>query len=148
LGYPNIAEEMQIMEDQRVKHPLSRCSLLSKWMKFLQAIDAVKQVYLSPAIKRYIVELSTRTRNSSDVYLGASPRGSLALARAGQARAALLGRDHVLPDDIKALAVAVLAHRIIVSPAARLRDVSSDRIMQEIIQTVPAPGGSFEAGKK
>jgi MoxR-like ATPase len=148
LGYPNISEEMQIMEDQRVKHPLEALQSVVNVDEILQAIDAVKQVYLSPAIKRYIVELSTRTRNSSDVYLGASPRGSLALARAGQARAALLGRDHVLPDDIKALAVAVLAHRIIVSPAARLRDVSSDRIMQEIIQTVPAPGGSFEAGKK
>jgi len=148
LGYPNIAEEMQIMEDQRVKHPLESLQSVVKVDEILQAIGAVKQVYLSPAIKRYIVELSTRTRNSSDVYLGASPRGSLALARAGQARAALSGRDHVLPDDIKALAVAVLAHRIIVSPAARLRDVSSDRIMQEIIQTVPAPGGSFETGKK
>ncbi|MBM4428138.1 MAG: MoxR family ATPase [Chloroflexi bacterium] len=136
------------MEDQRVKHPLESLQSVVKVDEILQAIGAVKQVYLSPAIKRYIVELSTRTRNSSDVYLGASPRGSLALARAGQARAALSGRDHVLPDDIKALAVAVLAHRIIVSPAARLRDVSSDRIMQEIIQTVPAPGGSFETGKK
>jgi MoxR-like ATPase len=73
------------------------------------------------------------------------------LARAGQARAALHGRDHVLPDDIKALAVPVLAHRIIVSPAARLREVSSDRIMQEIVLSAPAPGGMFEAkteGKK
>jgi MoxR-like ATPase len=87
--------------------------------------------------------LTTRTRQSSDVYLGASPRGSLSLARAGQARAALMGRDHVLPDDIQALATAVLAHRIIVSPAARLRDLSSDRIMQEIVYATPVPGGEF-----
>jgi MoxR-like ATPase len=85
----------------------------------------------------------TRTRQSSDVYLGASPRGSLSLARAGQARAALHGRDFVLPDDVKALAVSVLGHRIIVNPAARLRDLSSDEIMQEIIQNTPVPGGQY-----
>jgi MoxR-like ATPase len=67
----------------------------------------------------------------------------LSLARASQARAALQGRDYVLPDDIKALAVSVLAHRIIVSPAARLRDLSSDRIMQEIVLATPVPGGDF-----
>jgi len=110
---------------------------------FLDAAEAVKRIYVSPAIKRYIVELTTRTRQSGDVYLGASPRGSLGLARAGQARAALVGRDHVLPDDIQALAGPVLSHRIIVSPAARLRDLSSERIMQEVVQATPVPGGEF-----
>ncbi|HRJ75772.1 MAG TPA: MoxR family ATPase [Anaerolineales bacterium] len=108
----------------------------------------IKKIYLSNAVKRYIVELCTRTRQSPDVYLGASPRGSLSLARAGQAKAALMGRDHVLPDDIKSLAVAVLAHRIIVSPAARLRDLSSDKIVQEILLSTPAPGGSFTADSR
>jgi MoxR-like ATPase len=91
----------------------------------------------------YIVELTSRTRQSGDVYLGASPRGSLALYRSAQARAALRARDHVLPDDVKDLAVPVLAHRIIVSPAARLRDLGSDRIVQEIVYNTPAPGGAF-----
>jgi MoxR-like ATPase len=114
-----------------------------KLEEILQAVDAVKHIYVSPAIKRYVVELTTRTRQSADVYLGASPRGSLSLARAGQARAGMLGRDYVLPDDIQALAAAVLAHRIIVSPAARLRDLSSDRIVQETIQATSVPGGEF-----
>ncbi|MCQ3936880.1 MAG: AAA family ATPase [Chloroflexi bacterium] len=145
LGYPSIPDEIRIMDDQQIQHPIEALSPVVAAAEVLEAIEMVKRVYVSPAVKRYIVELGVRTRQSQDVYLGASPRGSLSLARAGQARAALQGRDHVLPDDIKALAVAVLAHRLIVSPAARLRDLSSDRIMQEIVLSTPAPGGSFTA---
>ncbi len=146
LGYPSIADEIRVIDDQQLRHPLESLKSVVKLKEIQQAIDDVKRIYISPLIKKYIVDLTTRTRQSADVYLGASPRGSLSLARAGQARAALLGRDHVLPDDIKALAVAVLAHRIIVSPAARLRDLSSDRIMQEIVHAAPVPGGDFSSG--
>ncbi len=145
LGYPSIADEIRVMDDQQLQHPLETLKSVVKLKEIQQAIDDVKQIYISPLIKKYIVELTTRTRQSADVYLGSSPRGSLSLARASQARAALQGRDHVLPDDIKALAVSVLAHRIIVSPAARLRDLSSDRIMQEIVLATPVPGGDFSA---
>jgi len=143
LGYPSMADEIRVMDDQRLHHPLETLKPVVKLKEIQQAIDAVKRVYLSAAIKKYIVELTTRTRQSADVYLGASPRGSLSLARAGQARAALMGRDHVLPDDIKALAVSVLAHRMIVSPAARMRDLSSDRIVHEMVLATPVPGGGF-----
>jgi len=148
LGYPSINDEIRIMDDQKLQHPIESLTSIASGEDVMKMSEAVKQVYLSNAVKKYIVDLSTRTRQSQDVYLGASPRGSLFLARAGQARAALHGRDHVLPDDIKALAVAILAHRIIVSAAARLRDVSSDRIVQEIVLSTPAPGGSFEAAAK
>jgi MoxR-like ATPase len=77
------------------------------------------------------------------VYLGASPRGSLTLYRAGQARAALHGRDFVLPDDIKALAEAALGHRVILGPAARLRDLSTSEVVTEILDSVPVPGGDL-----
>ena len=107
------------------------------------AAQDVRSVYLSLAVKRYIVDLTSQTRQNNDVYLGASPRGSLGLARASQAHAALDGRSHVLPDDVKALAPAVLAHRIIVNPSARLREVTPERIVQEILTAVPVPGGSF-----
>ncbi len=145
LGYPSMADEIRVMDDQQLQHPLETLKSIVKLKEIQQAIDDVKQIYISPLIKKYIVELTTRTRQSADVYLGSSPRGSLSLARVGQARAALMGRDHVLPDDIKALAVSVLAHRIIVSPAARLRDLSSDRIVQEIILATPVPGGDFSS---
>ena len=143
LGYPSMSDEVRVLDDQQIRHPLETLKSVVKLKEILQAIDDVKRIFISTVIKRYIVELTTRTRQSTDVYLGASPRGSLSLARAGQARAALMGRDHVLPDDIQALATAVLAHRIIVSPAARLRDLSSDRIMQEVVYATAVPGGEF-----
>lgn len=148
LGYPSASEEIRIMDDQKMQHPIETLTSVASSDEVLAMSEAVRGVYISNAVKKYIVELSTRTRQSQDVYLGASPRGSLFLARAGQARAALHGRDHVLPDDVKALAVAVLAHRIIVSAAARLRDVSSDRIVNEIVLSTPVPGGSFEVTAK
>jgi MoxR-like ATPase len=109
----------------------------------LSAAEQIKTVFVSPAAKRYITDLSRRTRQSGDIYLGASPRGTLSLSRAAQARAALRGQDHVLPDDVQDVAIPVLAHRIIVSPGARLRELSADRIVQEIMHNTPVPGGDF-----
>jgi MoxR-like ATPase len=143
LGYPSMSDEIRVLDDQQIRHPLETLKSVVKAKEVMQAIEDVKHIFISPAIKKYIVDLTTRTRQSSDVYLGASPRGSLSLARVGRARAALQGRDYVLPDDIQAVAIAVLAHRIIVSPAARLRDLSSDRIVQEAIHATPVPGGEF-----
>jgi MoxR-like ATPase len=143
LGYPSVSDEIRVLDDQQLRHPLETLEPVAKFNEILQASGEVRHIYVSPAVKRYIVELTTRTRQSEDVYLGASPRGSLSLSRAGQARAAMMGRDFVLPDDIQALAVPVLAHRIIVSPAARLRDLSSERIVKEAIQSTSVPGGEF-----
>ncbi len=145
LGYPSLTDEIRVLDDQQLRHPIESLEPIVKVKDLLAASEAIKRVYVSAAVKRYIVDLTTRTRQSDDVYLGASPRGSLALYRTGQARAAMAGRDHVLPDDIKELAVPVLAHRIIVSPAARLRDLSPDRIVQEVLYSTPVPGGDFAA---
>ena len=131
-----------------MKHPIETLKPIIKVKTISEVINAVKEVYISQAVKNYIVDLTTRTRQSSDVYLGASPRGSLALFRTGQALAAIHGRDYVLPDDIQMLAVPVLGHRIIVGPAARLREVSADRIVREIVENTPVPGGDFKAAVK
>ncbi len=145
MGYPSASEEQRILSGQQLRHPIETLKAMVTVKDLLSVIDEIRKVYVSPLIQKYIIDLVGRTRQSGDVYLGASPRGSLALFRAGQARAALQGRDYVLPDDIKALAIPVLGHRIIVSPAARLRELSADRIVQEIIYNVPVPGGDFEA---
>ena len=143
LGYPDFIDEMRIIDDQQLKHPIEMLRPVAKATEVLKAAQAVRSVYLSSAAKRYVADLSRRTRQSSDIYLGASPRGTIFLSRASQARAGLNGRSHVLPDDVKEMAVAVLAHRLIVSPAARLRELSADRIMQEIVRNTPVPGGDF-----
>lgn len=145
LGYPSIQDEVRILEEQQLQHPLETLKAVIKADEILQAAAAIRKIYVSPQIKRYIVDLARRTRESDDVYLGASPRGSLGLFRSAQARAALQGREYVLPDDVKAMAVAVLGHRIIVSPAARLRDLSADRLVDEIVRSQPSPGGDFTA---
>jgi MoxR-like ATPase len=143
LGYPSIADEIHVLESQQLRHPIEGISAVYSAQEVLETAQVVKTIFVADSIKKYIVDLTHRTRTSGDVYLGASPRGSLALFRAGQARAALQGRDHVLPDDIKALAQPILAHRIIVNPAARLREVTSERIVQEIMLATPVPGGSY-----
>ena len=104
------------------------------------AQEKLKDVYVDSLIKRYIVDIITQTRRHPDIYLGSSPRGSLALYRTGQARAAILGRDYVIPDDIKALATPTLAHRLIVSPSARLKDVTGEAVMREVLSNVHVPG--------
>jgi MoxR-like ATPase len=145
LGYPEYTDEIKILDSQRLRHPIETLQSVAKTEDVLEAAEAVRSVFVAPAAKRYVTDLTRRTRQSGDIYLGASPRGTLSLSRASQAKAALDGRTYVLPDDVKDVAVAVLAHRIIVSPAARLRELSADRIVQEIIHTTPAPGGEYQA---
>ena len=144
LGYPSLGSEIQILERQQIKHPLGALEAVVSNEEVLEAAQAVKQIYVSDSVKRYIVELTQQTRRSADVHLGASPRGSLALFRTSQARAALDGRNYVLPDDVKALAVPVLGHRIIVGPAARMRELGADQIVRELTHSLPVPGGDFQ----
>ena len=145
LGYPSLGSEIEILERQQTKHPLGALEAVVSNEEVVEAAQAVKQIYVSDPVKRYIVELTQATRRSADVHLGASPRGSLALFRTAQARAGLNGRDYVLPDDVKALAVPVLGHRLIVGPAARMRELSADQIVHEIAHSLPVPGGDFQA---
>ena len=140
LGYPEKDDEIEILDSQQYRHPVDQIEQVVTVEELLEMQERIKDVYVDPLIKSYIVELVRQTRRHPDVYLGASPRGSLALYHAGQARAAILGRDYVIPDDIKALAPAALAHRIIIGPAARIKDVDARSVVQEIMKGVPVPG--------
>jgi MoxR-like ATPase len=141
LGYPLPTQEMRILESQQTRHPLDDLPQITSADEFTAAQRAVREVYVDLLVRRYIVELVNNTRRYSEVYLGASPRGSLGLYRTAQARAALSGRDYVLPDDVKHLAVVVLAHRLLLEPAARLKGVAPSAVIQEILNAVPIPGG-------
>ena len=145
LGYPEMNDEINILERQQYHHPVTELQQVISAEELLQAQEAIKSVYIAPGVKRYIVELTHQTREHVEVYLGASPRGSLALFRTGQARAAMEGRDYVLPDDIKRLIKPALSHRVILGPAARLRDLNGDQILDEIVAKVPVPGGDLKA---
>jgi MoxR-like ATPase len=142
LGYPTPTEEITVLTSQQYEHPLQNIYQVVSVQELIAAQQAVREVYVADEIKRYIIELVGATRQHSDVYLGSSPRGSLALFRTSQARAAMAGRDYVIPDDVKALAEVTLAHRIIVGPAARIKDISSRTIVQDILATTPIPGAT------
>lgn len=144
LGYPELEDEIAILERQQYKHPIIELGQVVSGDELIEAQEEIKQIHVSAPVKRYIVELVRQSRQHQDVYLGASPRGSLALFRSGQARASMLGRDYVLPDDIKALAKPALSHRVILGPAARLRDLSADQILDEVLGRVPVPGGDLK----
>jgi len=145
LGYPKEDDEIQVLDRQQFRHPIETLDKVVTAEEVTQAQEAVKKVHVSAGVKQYIVEITRRTRDYPEVYLGASPRGSLTLFRAGQARAAMYGRDFVLPDDIKALAEVSLGHRVILGPAARLRDLSTAEVVEEILGSVPVPGGDLVA---
>jgi MoxR-like ATPase len=144
IGYPKPMEEIVILDEQKRVHPIEAVQQVLDAEELRQMQSAVKEVYVDQAVAEYIVRLVTATREHPDVYLGASPRGSINLYHGAQAFAAMEGRDYVIPDDVKALAVAVLAHRLIVKSQASLREVDPDRIVREILAAVPvaAPVGS------
>lgn len=129
-----------MLDTQRQSHPIEQLDQVISSEELLQAQRTVTEVYVDNLIKEYIVALVNATRRHPDIYLGASPRGSLALFKASRARAAALGRDYVIPDDVKALAEPALAHRLIVSPSARIKNVDARTVLKEVLDSVPVPG--------
>lgn len=145
LGYPSGQDEITMLDSQQFTHPVTRIEQVVPTEELMAAQEQIRSVHISDLIKEYIVSLVNVTRKHPDVYLGASPRGSLALYKTGQARAAILGRDYVIPDDIKALAIETLAHRLIISPSARIKNVDPRAVVQEILDSTPVPGARVKA---
>jgi len=147
LGYPRMQDEINILDSHQFHHPLEDLEQIMHAEELVLIQQQVRTIHVDPSIREYIVSLTDATRNHSNIYLGASPRGSLALFRASQALAAIRGRGYVIPDDVKLLAKSTLAHRLIVSPAARVRGITSTAILDEILQSVPVPGAWVAGGK-
>ena len=147
LGYPKASDEINILDSHQHHHPLEDLAQIMTADELVHIQQQVRNIHVDPSIREYIVAISNATRNHQNIYLGVSPRGSLALFRAAQALAAMRGRGYVIPDDIKLLAKPTLAHRIIVTPAARVRAITSTNILDEILQSVPVPNAWVSGGR-
>lgn len=122
IGYPSPSFEIKILESQQFRHPIEELKTIISKKELIKVQESVKEIYVSDALKKYLVKIIKATRENEDIYLGASPRGSLGLYRVGQVYAALHGReDYIIPDDIKEIAVPVLSHRIVIQPGARIK---------------------------
>lgn len=140
LGYPSFDDEVQIIEEQRVDDPLTEIIPVVNIEEFLGLQKRIRNVFVDKLITQYIVSIIGHTRQNENVILGASPRASLSLSLASQAWALMDGREYVLPDDVKDVAVAILAHRIIVSSSAKMNGVDAESVITSIIGNVPIPG--------
>ena len=137
LGYPQLVDEIVILDEQKRTHPIDDVGEVISGDELREMQEMVREVYVDPTVSDYIVRLVVGTRNHPDVYLGASPRGSIALYRAGQALAGLLGRDYVIPDDVKALAEPCLAHRLIIKTSSSIHDVQPAQVVHELLDATP-----------
>jgi MoxR-like ATPase len=139
LGYPEKDEEIAIMERFQEKDPLIELAAVANPEELVELQHARKRIHISHPVQEYITNIVRATRSNPSLRLGASPRGSLGLMRAGQAVAALRGREYVLPDDIKSLVIPVLGHRLILKEEERLRGKTSEFFLEEIIKQTPVP---------
>jgi MoxR-like ATPase len=139
LGYPSMDQELKMLELLERAHPLDKLDAVVSGADLVACQRAVREVHVDEKVRRYLMHIVHETRTHDDLSLGASPRASLALFRTGQAMAAILGRNFVLPDDVKRVAPAVLTHRLIVRPESRLRKVTAAAIVDELLGEIPVP---------
>jgi MoxR-like ATPase len=139
IGYPSSDIEADILASHTGAAPLTEIHAVADAPGVAEMIEQARQVHVAPALRRYIVDLVEATRHHSDMYLGASPRASIMILRAARAMAASEERDFVIPDDVKALAIPVLAHRVIVTADAIMSGRSADVILRELLVDVPVP---------
>ena len=139
IGYPPLPDEAQMLSEQATDTPIDRLECVASAQEVLDGIEAAKRVFVEESLNRYIVALLRQTRSDNRLYLGASPRAGIALLRVAKARALVLGRDYVEPDDIKAVAPTVLAHRLILAPEARSSGLDAEDLVRSILERTPVP---------
>jgi MoxR-like ATPase len=139
LGYPSMDEELTMLDRLQKEHPLDRLEPVVTPEELVACQQAVREVHVDEKVRRYLSQIVHDTRKSDDLSLGGSPRASIALFRTGQALAAASGRSFVQPDDVKRVAAPVLTHRLILRPESRLRKITAESIVDEIVAEVPVP---------
>ena len=139
LGYPNADEELAIIEQQELEHPILSLKPVVQPQDIIDLQNSAKSIYVDKLIRQYIVNITGLTRTREQISLGASPRASLGLFRACRSLALLKGRDYVIPDDVKSLAAPVLAHRLVLSPAARMNGISIVQVLSDLLEFIPVP---------
>ncbi len=139
LGYPTLEEELEMLRRLQHKHPLEGLRPVASADELVACQTKVRDVHVDDKVRHYIMQIVHATREHDDVSLGGSPRASLALFRTSQALACIRGRNYVLPDDVKRMAEPVLAHRLILKPESRLRKVTTEAVVEEIVNEAPAP---------
>ena len=142
MGYPDTAAELAMLDLHSGSDPLSEVQPVTDAHEIAQMVQAVRQVHVSDAVRRYIIDLVGATRHSNELRLGASPRAALHLVRAARAAAALDDRDYVTPDDIQSLAVPVLAHRLLLTAEAQIARRGTETIVTDLVRSVPVPDGA------
>jgi MoxR-like ATPase len=139
IGYPPLAEEAKMLTENASETPLDSLEPVASAREVLAAIDDAKRVYVEESLNRYVVTLLRQTRADGRLYLGASPRAGLALLRVAKARALVAGREFVEPDDVKSVAPAVLAHRLILAPEARSSGQGAEELVSDVVERTPVP---------
>jgi len=139
IGYPPLPDEAQMLSEQATDTPIDRLECVASAQEVLDGIEDAKRVFVEESLNRYIVALLRQTRSDNRLYLGASPRAGIALLRVAKARALVSGRDYVEPDDIKAVAPTVLAHRLILAPEARSSGLDAENLVRSILERTPVP---------
>jgi MoxR-like ATPase len=139
MGYPLPSAEIAMLDTHTWANPLDDLEPVADAAEIRKLIDIVGQVHVSEPVQRYAVSISTATRTSPELVLGASPRATLHLVRAAKAYAALRGRDYVLPDDVQGLAVQVLSHRLLATVEASMSGRTPEAALRQIVASVPMP---------
>ena len=142
LGYPSMEEEMRMLEMLQHEHPIDSLGPVASADELVAAQKAVRDVHVDTKVRQYLLQIVHDSRTHEALDLGGSPRASIALLRSAQAMAAVLGRNYVLPDDIKKVAAPVMGHRMILKPESRLRKLSTQSVLDEIVSEIAVPSVS------
>ena len=147
MGYPSFYAEAKLLELTRLNHPIDKVQRVTDAQTLIMMQAAVRDIFVHDKVREYMLRLVARTRDSVHLTVGASPRAAMMLFRATQAYAAVTGRSYVLPDDVRYLAKPVLQHRLIVNPESRLRRVTAEAVLDDILKEIPIPAAAMVSGK-